>query len=627
MKIVRFNWFTTFLLIVLFGVGAFGALWRLDKPLLWADEAETALIGRNTMRFGYPTPWDGTTLVTQQEGADAHQIGDALVWTWHPPLQYYLIGISFKLFGESPWSARVPFALFGFLGICALAGGAWTMSKNARFVLIVTTLAVFSVPLMLYLRQARYYGLLFFAGALVAWGLAKIRRGEHGAITLLGLGTLVAVFSNTVAGIVLTLVAATFALWEPRDRARRAVHLLAALAPTILFAVGWLLLSDPLQTLNRQIAGQPNVPTVWTLLENYHRSFFPPLAWAAIAFLLARPREKEDEYKWIVIIAPLIVGLTVWTIAAVGLPPFTRYLLAAAPFTFLVLGYVLWRIFEWSGVVGVLMIAIVAGTTLATNLPSWSREALTRAHGPFIPQEKVSYLPQFIAELQNPFPGTLEAISVFLKHAAPEGDRILTNYEREAIIFATGRNVLGAKEDLALRPQWLIPRPNPFLWEFETIPPQYEPFVLDAPNTLVENSPELGEHYFGTPPTQPPLVIYHLRRAPLKDGFDPATLLRVQDSTQSQIEKLKNEMISRHDDETVPCGTVRRSNEVMSHFLASRCGRSVWGSSSALLVAHVPKGTQHSSRLESNPHSLCSTDSGLNPALLDKITNDAFCWK
>ena len=63
----------------------------------------------------------------------------------------------------------------------------------------------------------------------------------------------------------------------------------------------------------------------------------------------------------------------------------------------------------------------------------------------------------------------------------------------------------------------------------------------------------------------------------------------------------------------------------MSHFLASRSGRSVYRSSSALspygrspegrLVAYVPKGTQRSSHLESNLHTQRSTDSGWNPTL------------
>jgi hypothetical protein len=60
----------------------------------------------------------------------------------------------------------------------------------------------------------------------------------------------------------------------------------------------------------------------------------------------------------------------------------------------------------------------------------------------------------------------------------------------------------------------------------------------------------------------------------------------------------------------------------ISHFLTSRSGRSVCKSSSALLVAYVPKGTQRSSRLKSNLHTLRSTGFGWNPALLWYSQND-----
>jgi len=89
----------------------------------------------------------------------------------------------------------------------------------------------------------------------------------------------------------------------------------------------------------------------------------------------------------------------------------------------------------------------------------------------------------------------------------------------------------------------------------------------------------------------------------------------VWDSNQSQLEKLKNEMISRRDDESVPIGTLRRNNEEISHFLASLRAGGFW-SSSVLLVAHVSQDTYHSSRLEYDQNSLRSTDSGSNPALL-----------
>ena len=90
----------------------------------------------------------------------------------------------------------------------------------------------------------------------------------------------------------------------------------------------------------------------------------------------------------------------------------------------------------------------------------------------------------------------------------------------------------------------------------------------------------------------------------------------MQDLNQSQIEKLQNEMISRHDDDTVPWGPVGRIKKVRTLVLASRCGHNELRSSSALLVAHVPEGTQRSSRLESNLISLCSTGFSLNPTLL-----------
>ena len=92
--------------------------------------------------------------------------------------------------------------------------------------------------------------------------------------------------------------------------------------------------------------------------------------------------------------------------------------------------------------------------------------------------------------------------------------------------------------------------------------------------------------------------------------------LRAQDSNQSQIEKLKNEIISRHDDDSVPFGTLRRSNEENQPFFnfPQRAQRI----EVIFCVARrsCTEGTQRSLRLESNLHTLRSTDFGLNPALL-----------
>ena len=39
---------------------------RLGDRCLWQDEAETALLGKNILRFGRPIAFDGTNVVSQE---------------------------------------------------------------------------------------------------------------------------------------------------------------------------------------------------------------------------------------------------------------------------------------------------------------------------------------------------------------------------------------------------------------------------------------------------------------------------------------------------------------------------------------------------------------------------------
>jgi len=42
----------------------------LSDRYLWDDEAETALLAKNVLRFGVPLAWDGASLISQECGAD-----------------------------------------------------------------------------------------------------------------------------------------------------------------------------------------------------------------------------------------------------------------------------------------------------------------------------------------------------------------------------------------------------------------------------------------------------------------------------------------------------------------------------------------------------------------------------
>lgn len=89
---------------------------------------------------------------------------------------------------------------------------------------------------------------------------------------------------------------------------------------------------------------------------------------------------------------------------------------------------------------------------------------------------------------------------------------------------------------------------------------------------------------------------------------------REQDLNCDQIEKPKNEMISRRGEEVVAPVLRRRSrNAEISHFLAS-LRASEFPQVSSLFVAHASKDTYRSSRLESCGNSLRSIDRSSNPA-------------
>lgn len=45
-------------------------LWRLDRPLLWGDEADTAVSARGVLQHGCPVEFDGRNLSDFQNGGE-----------------------------------------------------------------------------------------------------------------------------------------------------------------------------------------------------------------------------------------------------------------------------------------------------------------------------------------------------------------------------------------------------------------------------------------------------------------------------------------------------------------------------------------------------------------------------
>ena len=87
-------------------------VYGIGNTYLWQDEAQTALLGRSVLRHGVPMVGTGTDSLSAHTGEDAGLNGIYFQISW---LQAYVVAASFRLFGESSWAARIPFALAGWL--------------------------------------------------------------------------------------------------------------------------------------------------------------------------------------------------------------------------------------------------------------------------------------------------------------------------------------------------------------------------------------------------------------------------------------------------------------------------------------------------------------------------------
>ncbi|MFO7986201.1 MAG: hypothetical protein R6U38_10060, partial [Desulfatiglandaceae bacterium] len=93
--------------------------YNLDDRLLWGDEAETALLAQNIGKYKVPKVTDGKNVITLL--GKGHDYNDDNIWVWSPWLDEYVAAASFVILGKSTFSARLPFALIGFLSVLLLA--------------------------------------------------------------------------------------------------------------------------------------------------------------------------------------------------------------------------------------------------------------------------------------------------------------------------------------------------------------------------------------------------------------------------------------------------------------------------------------------------------------------------
>ena len=185
---------------------------NIKYPLLWNDEAETAMYATRILDYGYPKIHDGKNVVYLLELPDKRLGMNEKIdaWTCVAWGQYYFaaIGVFFAEKVDDIYSKtailRIPFAGIGFLGIFIMALlAACLFRKNLTHMLIFLVLfslfELLSVSLVLHLREVRSYSINIFLSACLFYsyvnyaGLKKTGTSNYVVSTAL---ILVLLFNN-----------------------------------------------------------------------------------------------------------------------------------------------------------------------------------------------------------------------------------------------------------------------------------------------------------------------------------------------------------------------------------------------------------------------------------------------
>ncbi|MAE62377.1 MAG: hypothetical protein CMJ49_13605 [Planctomycetaceae bacterium] len=436
-------------LILLFA--AFGLSWRLGDRLLWGDEAETANLAVNILKFGVPVADDGRNVITLLNGND---LNEQKIWVWSPWLDEYIAAGSFWLFGKSTETARLPFVVLGFVTLVLLGRLTHHVYENIELTLTVMFMCAMCVSFYLLSRQCRYHAVLMCAQVGLLFGFHELirRRPVRGTIVL-AIALIAQFYCNyvIVAGNVAALCVAGAILL--RWHWRRLWPMGISFAVFGLAALPWLLYAQSVK--------QSNFIQINTILNNW-LSFVLKMDWLiapAIVMLLAlgvlicrevRRRRNEPtvsdatgaDYplaasEFSVLIASTIVVVPLF----LSIPPFGhfRYLGALVPVLMLALGVSMCYVVRWTWLRRALVLIVAL-----TNVLSVVRFVAPEPnHGLDVPMVR------FVRSITTEYTDRVEDLVDFLNEQAEPGQMVYLPHPAFPLIFHTDQRYFDARYHLS----------------------------------------------------------------------------------------------------------------------------------------------------------------------------------
>jgi hypothetical protein len=510
----------------LFALASFGLFHHLDDRLLWADEAETALLALNVVNFGVPVVDDGRNdLSRTRPGSENRQA----LWVWSPWLDEYVAAASFLLLGKSTLAARLPFALFGLAALGLLGWTAWRVSRSHELCATAVLLCATCVPFLLHARQSRYYAIVMFAQLWIVYGVHRTlvapgwRSGVH-----VCLGLVAIFYCNYILlpGTVLGLGLAGLLL--ARRHPRLVSQLVASGVGAALLAAPWLLYARPEGQASLMSAQNFGAYFVYYVgeLHNHVASLAVvvvlPLAVALVervspwARTLVSPEsrrvwEAPEARDLRVVLLCLVLG----QLCFLGFAPdrFFRYVTPLLPLVLFFTAFVLVRFAPGRPLRAALLLGLVTTNWLAVGMRL-----------PFPKQHTAAFTyPTFVRSVTSDYQDRLEGVLEHIGGEVQPEDSVYVDDHELPLIFYTGVRILEARDsqevwqrDESAHPDWVFPAGPSALVNRRQLQfkpgRNYETEVIEVPRSPRGGSrPHPDAHAFFTADESEAFVIHRKR--------------------------------------------------------------------------------------------------------------------
>jgi hypothetical protein len=446
--------------------------WGLGDRVLWQDEAETAVLAKNVLKFGWPVACDGKNIVSQERWLE---FGPDFIWRWSGWLQIYLAAISFKLFGITTFSARFPFALLGTLTPFITFLLVKMTLKDEQVALLAMTIMVFSIPFILFERQCRYFPVLCLLTLMANIGVTGVLKNQRWAYPWYGISMLLFMQTNHLNFIFFAGSIFLSAILVFRDlkflKRFLIINLLTAFA--VFLSAAWQYrFFNQVQMLNFF-----EVPNTFKMAFSDAFTFFLPLPVIGIfLYVFARNFFRSTTWSNYDKFSALFGLQILLYLSSLSMSPqyFTRYLVCLIPLFAIISAIACTRIIKFSPVAGILLSGMIVFTNWMNLYPpqifaqtlgidNWSKT---------VSRQSLSFpsVPLFLYynELRTKYRGPDDCLVAFFKAHNDPSQTILITYGALPLMFYTdfkvmdGMGIKNVPDDF--KPDWLVVRRDTHVW-------------------------------------------------------------------------------------------------------------------------------------------------------------------